>query len=75
MKTATTTLMNSTIRTLSILNLIIKSKSHNHQSNLNHFNSRSLNIHFKDYLHTISQAFIIIAISETWINSGNVADF
>lgn len=43
-----------------------------------HFNSRSLNKNFKDikdYLHTLSQPFNVIAISETWINSGEVEDF
>ena len=43
-----------------------------------HLNSRSLNKNFKDikdYLHTFSQPFNIIAISETWMNSGDVEDF
>lgn len=42
-----------------------------------HFNSRSLNKNFKDikdYLLTFSQSFNIIAISETWNNSGNMTD-
>lgn len=43
-----------------------------------HFNSRSLYTNFnniKDYLHSFSQPFNIIAISETWINNEKGIDF
>ena len=43
-----------------------------------HINSRSLYANFKnikDYLHSFSQPFNIIAISETWINNERGADF
>ena len=43
-----------------------------------HFNSRSLFTNFvniKDYLHSFSHPFSIIAVSETWINKDKGVDF